>query len=129
MPRERIQHGQMFAWPRVADSENGGTEPIPPGMLESAGTRYYPGDPMPEGSVIREEPSLDLSWRREDAGGWVQVGFDAPRDWWERFIASYQGSPEQHHFAAWSAVMDRRQINHMIKTLRRARDAAYGADE
>lgn len=129
MPRERIQHGQMFVWPHVADSENGETEPVPPGMLESAGKPYTPGEPLSDGAVLREEPSLDLSWRREDVGGWVQIGFDAPRDWWERFFASYDNSPEQRHFSAWTAVMDRRQINHMIKTLRRARDAAYGSDE
>ena len=115
----------MFLWNKTDE----GKEPVAPGLLESAGRPYFPGEPQPENTILREEPSLDVVWRREDVGGWVQIGLDAPRDWWERFIASYEGSPEQHHFSAWTAVMDRRQINHMIRTLRRARDAAYGSDE
>ena len=125
MPKERVQRGEVFVW----EPDATGKDPVAPGMVPSGGRPYHPGQQLPEGAILREEPSLDVTWRREDAGGWVQIGFDAPRDWWERFIASYEGSPEAHHFAAWTAVLDRREINHMIRTLRRARDAAYGNDE
>lgn len=82
---------------------------------------------QPPGTVMREEPSLDVSWNRE--AGWVQVAFDAPRDWWDRFYSAVVGSPEQHHMTAYTDVLTRTELNHMIRTLRRARDAAYGADE
>lgn len=117
MPRERIQHGALtlFQGERA------------PGEAVQSGKPWHPGDPVPEGYVLREAPSLDVNWNRD--GGWVQVSIDAPRDWWESFIESYRGSPEQHNFAAYTETMTRREINTLIRVLRRARDAAHGADE
>jgi len=66
-------------------------------------------------------PSLDVSWSREPTG-WVQIGIDAPTD----FLA---GIIRDGATSVWTDVLDRREINHMIRTLRRARDAAYGSDE
>jgi hypothetical protein len=122
MPRERIQHGKQYIW-KERDVSPGET----PSSETSASQEYLPGMELPEGSLIREESSLDLTWNRD--GGWVQLGLNAPRDWWERFFASYENSPEQHEFSAWTNVLTRVEINNLIRTLRRARDAAYGADE
>lgn len=119
MPKERVQHGELRLRTERPESEES-----PGGAVEVA---WRPGDPVPEGSMLIERPSIDVTWNRE--GGWVQIGFEAPRAWWDDFYASYQGSAEQHHFNAWSEVFDRKDLNHMIRTLRRARDAAYGADE
>lgn len=125
MPRERVQHGDIYVFAKTPDE----SDPVLPGQTPAAGKKYYPGDVVPDDHILREEPSLDVSWRNEDVGGWVQICFDAPRDWWERFIAAFDESPEQHHFAAFTSVLTRGQINHLIKSLRRARDRAYGADQ
>ena len=120
MPRERVQHGKQFLWLReIAPGET----PHQP----HASTPYLPGMEIPEGGVIHSEPSLDVRWNRD--AGWVQMSIDAPRDWWERFIASYEGSPEAHEFSVHTEVLSRSEINNLISTLRRARDAAYGADQ
>lgn len=120
MPRERVKHGKQFVLEPEKDVAPGETPSL-------AGKPYFPGEKIPEGSILREESSLDVAWNRES--GWVQIGIDAPRDWWERFIESYKNSPEQISFSAWIDVLDRSEINHLIRTLRRARDTAYGADE
>ena len=118
MPKERVQHGTLNVWPKEATLI---------GEAVSEGEIYLPGDKIPEGYILREAPSVDVLWNRE--GEWVQLAIDAPRDWWERFMASYENSPEQHSFPVVTEVLTRKEINHLIRTLRRARDAAYGADE
>lgn len=120
MPRERIQHGKQYV--EISKFKHGESEPSKVNSVE-----YVPGEPIPDGSIIREEPSLDLVWNRE--GGWVQIGFSAPRDWWERFFESHSHTPDVSELVAFTNVMPRSEINNMIRTLRRARDAAYGADE
>ncbi len=122
MPRERIQHGDMYLIPDdvsqfVADS----TQP-----LGESGRIWRPGDDVPKGFHLREMQSLDVNWNRE--AGWVQVCVEAPIDWWKSFILG-MGEAEASHYGAYSQVLDRRQINRLIATLRRARDAAYGKDE
>lgn len=119
MPRERIHHGTF----RI-EVEHPGTQEYPGAIVTQ---EWHPGDPQPPGSVLYEEPSFDVTWNRD--GGWVQLAFDAPRRWWDGFIKSYANSPEQTHFPAYTEVLSRREINDLIRTLRRARDAAYGSDE
>lgn len=126
MPKERVKHGEI----RIRQQEpNTGELPgrSDESVWLSTETVWIPGGPIPEGATTVEAPSLDVTWNRD--GGWVQLGFYAPRLWWSDFLESYEGSPEQHSFSAWTEVLDRREINHMIRTLRRARDAAYGSDE
>lgn len=119
MPKERVHHGTI-----TIREERPGTKEHPGGMRV---TRWNPGDPVPPGATLHEEPSVDLHWNRD--AGWVQLSIDAPRDWWEGWRAAYDGSPEQHTFQVYSEVLTRHELNHLIRTLRRARDSAYGADE
>jgi hypothetical protein len=119
MPRERVQHGRI-----TVREEHPGTKDFPGAILER---EYRPEESLPPGATLHEAPSLDVLWSREY--GSVQMGFEAPREWWDRFIESYQANKEMTHYGAFTELFSRTEINHMIKTLRRARDAAYGADE
>lgn len=65
-------------------------------------------------------PTLQVQWERE--GEWVQVQLYASSSYWAELAAD-------DSIVATSDKLSRTDLNHMIKTLRRARDAAYGADE
>jgi hypothetical protein len=111
MPRERIHHGALI----LVDNMNQVPERI-----------YRPDEPQPVNTTIRQQPSLDVTWNRE--GSYVQVSIDVPSNIW---LSQAEEIKEMGmvSMGIFTDVMDRREINHMIRTLRRARDAAYGADE
>ncbi|QGZ16705.1 hypothetical protein PBI_DEWDROP_57 [Microbacterium phage Dewdrop] len=137
MPRERIQHGELLIGPAkdvVTDPEAEGFDKE---RLERAarrsGVEYHPGvEALSDDERIYEQQSLDVVWHRD--GGWVQLQIEAPPEWFEKALdeQAWKSDPNAGppmHQAVLTGVLDRRQINHLIKTLRRARDAAYGADE
>lgn len=70
------------------------------------------GEGMPPGSRTLEEAlGLSVGWNKI---GWVQI---------HMFPKEYESTGD------WSIVdLDRGSINRLIRTLRKARDAAYGAD-
>ncbi|UDL15930.1 hypothetical protein QEH42_gp288 [Microbacterium phage Pumpernickel] len=121
MPRERIQHGKLYV-----DIPN--DDPETKGLSETKTVKYHPGDDIPPEAKVREEQSLEVNWNRD--GGWVQLSIVAPYQWWEKAVDpdhfDVHGAPYQ---SVYTDVLSRSEINHLIKTLRRARDAAYGADE
>lgn len=104
MPRERVQHGKSYPVHEV--SEDGKTA----------------------GSYTEVTPSLDIEWAREPQGR-VQVAIEFSRQQWIDITADLHNHQEVERRAIYTDSLDRQQINHMIKTLRRARDAAFGADE
>lgn len=120
MPRERIQHGKLLVEPSVIEAESA---PLPAGHVVR---EFDPDKPLAADEVIREQQSVDLAWNRD--AGWVQLVIEAPADWWQRVHsdASWEGSDVR---SVASEPLTRQQINHLIRTLRRARDAAFGADE
>lgn len=127
MPRERVQHGKLYVDdPRIEPTEVVGQSGEPVGLKAYAQREYIPGEELPTEAVITEQPSLDVTWNRD--GGWVQLSIEAPRDWWGRFWDSLLAA-EQSHYGVFSETLTRQEINHLIRTLRRARDAAFGADE
>lgn len=129
MPRERIQHGVTYVIEQEGATEATDVYGEPIGLKAHRARPYQPGEILAEGETLEEQPSVDVTWRREPEGaGWVQVSIEAPTDWWGRFNKSYE-DVEVSHWGVFSEVMTRQEINHMIRTLRRARDAAYGADE
>ena len=103
MPRETIVH-----WQEAADTEN-------------------------TGEAARN--GLDVSWSREgdQFGGMVQIGLDMPlsvlRDIRRELDADEKDPVSVVARALYTPSLDRRELNHLIRTLRRARDAAYGSDE
>lgn len=64
--------------------------------------------------------TVEVGWRRAPAGD-VQVGVvnDSSPHTWPGTDAPFPG---------WFASLDRAGVNKLIRDLRRARDAAYGAD-
>lgn len=104
MPRERVQHSKSYPVHEVSED----------GM---AGSTY-----------TEVTPALDIEWAR-DPQGRVQVAIEFSREQWIEITEDLRDDPAVERRAIYTDSLDRQQINHMIKTLRRARDAAYGADE
>lgn len=121
MPRERIKHGNHYI---EKTSTEGATEDSNP--TSSTWKLWNPGDPIPDGCTVREDPSLDLNWNRE--AGWVQVSIEMTAAQWIVNADELRDGNVSHR-AIYTDVLTRQEINHMIRTLRRARDAAYGSDE
>ena len=86
----------------------------------------------PQTSRCTDDPAISIGWRSDTAGnGHVQLEFNAEVAYFER-VALWQeswslneGPPRTSVF---SPVLDRAELNKMIRTLRRARNAAYGDD-
>ncbi len=82
---------------------------------------------IPEGGHSDTTPAVDLNWSKEHEHVQVSVEFD--RDRWIAIADELKANPEVSKKAIYSPGMSRYQINKLIKTLRRARDAAFGSDE
>lgn len=123
MPRERIQHGRLMVRQEHEGLELDSGDVIPGAIVEY---ELHPDADVPKGAIVTEQPSLDVHWNRD--GEYVQLAIDAPRTYWQRFLESYEGSPEATRFGVFTDRLTRSELNHLIRTLRRARDAAYGAD-
>lgn len=123
MPRERVQHGKIWATE---------THPEEDGVLGAILVREYdPSEPpdLPEGATLslRVDPSLEVAWSRD--GENVQVCIDFPRERWIEAAKDLERHPDILSMAIFTESLSRYEINKMIKALRRARDAAYGKDE
>lgn len=69
------------------------------------------GTPVPEGSTREPRHGLSVGWNKV---GWVQI---------HMFPDTWESTGD------WTIVdLDRKDINSLIRLLRRARDAAYGSD-
>lgn len=89
------------------------------------GTEYRHTEATPNGSSVenRQNPDLNLNWNRD--GEWVQLAVTVDR----RYLEDLLLGPVADRVSIPTEVLTRQQINHLIRTLRRARDAAYGSDE
>lgn len=87
------------------------------------------GDGTPDSVEMREDPLVNVNWRNSpDGAGHVQVSLDLPTGYLRMATESLNGDLVSGSALVWSPVLDRHDINRMIRALRRARDAAYGAD-
>lgn len=127
MPRERVHHGKLYVHIPL-EQETDGSD-TPPHIEESR--EFIPGEKLPKGAYVTEEPSLEVTWTRSGdmLGGWVQVSIDMPREKWLENMKTLEDDPNVIARAMYTDSLSRQEINNMIKVLRRARDAAYGADE
>lgn len=116
MPKETVHHGTKYA--EIPNGNGITIEVIPLDGLSS---------PMPPGTVITEDPSLEVAWTRDMAH--VQVAIDMPRELWIQIAQDLSTDDRVSRKAIYTGVLTRQEINHTIRTLRRARDAAYGSDE
>lgn len=134
MPRETISHGKPIYYVLHKSDLPGGAE-----WEEEYDATSFPEGKDVEGHTPSRYPDLEVLWSRagdsehlpvgEEAQGWVQIGLDMPRAEWERSFKEFERSPDLLARAVFSQSLTRGQINHMIRTLKRARDAAFGADE
>jgi len=86
-------------------------------------------DGTPNSTEKWEDPLVNVNWRNSpDGTGHVQVSLDLPEKYLRMAVESLNGDLVTGSSLAWSPVLDRHDINRMIRALRRARDAAYGAD-
>jgi hypothetical protein len=85
-------------------------------------------------SAAEERRGLDISWSRPDENGDttpgnVQIGMSFSPEELRRLSQPYSDGSFPFVRATYTEPLSRDQLNLMIRTLRRARDAAYGADE
>lgn len=99
MPRETVVHGTEYVHSHL--SEDGRS-----GEVEH-----------------RQNPDVNVNWNRD--GEWVQLAVTVDR----RYLEDLLLGPVADRVSIPTEVLTRQQINHLIRTLRRARDAAYGSDE
>lgn len=84
-------------------------------------------------AIILDDATVEVSWLAApedipEAVGHVQVGLEVDVTY-AAFVTKSPNGRSDRRTLLWSPVLTRAEINHMIRTLKRARDAAYGADE
>lgn len=106
--------------------------PTQPTLVIHNGIESRPGDPIPEGAEVFTDPALHVNWTgtNEDlefSSPHVQVSMEFPAD---ALIAKTEHlDGDERTVFVYSPSLNRADINRFIKTLRTARDRAYGRDE
>ncbi|ASR79966.1 hypothetical protein SEA_ARCADIA_2 [Arthrobacter phage Arcadia] len=114
MPREQINY------PNVAAC-----------IIHSNGDEleYEQGSPVPEGSEVFCDPALNVNWQTSsnDLDGHVQVSLTLPAGFLKARAKSLV--EDVIDTSLYTPILTRQEINKLIRTLRIARDKAYGRDE
>lgn len=150
MPKEVIQYGDPYVMIQYNESEDTSAfwtsvavpRDIPEELTtpEAIAQHYAPGIGVGDRSDLTRKPNLEVYWHRadtfgelrridEDEEGSVQVLLDLDRAEVLELARRMESDPEMTATAAITGKLSRYQINKLIKTLRRARNAAYGDDE
>lgn len=94
---------------------------------------YYEADPKTGASslVAPADAALHVSW---DVHGTLQIGYETDRDTAAAMVKdpgvpTSGESQDADRITMYTPVLDRHEVNKLIRTLRRARDHAYGKDE
>ncbi|CAN5423893.1 hypothetical protein BH09ACT9_BH09ACT9_00590 [soil metagenome] len=88
------------------------------------------GDPMPDGGEYFADPELHVIWHPETESfgdGYVQVSLAFPKGFLAARAASDDDTAEKNWL--YTPQLNRDELNRLIRTLRKARDRAYGTDE
>ena len=142
MPKEVIHWGKQYILQHYPESENTSEfwsqEPFNgiPQALDSTDPAQTLVEFLGETKRLTREPNLEVVWvrpedrapvaRGEDAEGHVQIGIDIDMvDMEDRM--RYSDGVLAHTF--YTDRLTRAQINQLIRVLKRARTAAFGADE
>ena len=141
MPKQRITHHMMAETVSVEhqESEDGlFKEPrIPDAIL----TRRYDGGPLADNERLHERPAITMHWDEHRAQ--IEMTWridsllefaDGYREMREKIAASTGGETETVYMPGETTSFfvdfeDRRELNELIKTARRMRDARFGVDE
>ncbi len=124
MPRERIHHGEMYV---LKPADNTVLAEGPQAIFLGWDRVPYKGGPVEPPEQLHTDPSLDLSWNKD--GGWVQISIDMERAQWLDNAEDLSKDESVVARAIYTDALNRGEINNLIRNLRRARDAAFGADE
>lgn len=140
MPRETVHWGRDFATVTVPPTKDQGGYTYEMGA-EEAQSRIA-GDQLDRANVeFSNKPRLDLLWQRpidrlslpigEEPKGSVQVSLVLNQTYMQHVIDHIVAHPEDREAFSifYTEPLSRHEINNMIRTLKRARDAAYGSDE
>lgn len=135
MPRETVHWGKKYLiveHPETEDHSGYWSEyPYEGRQTDSKGVVL----PFPPGTSYAQSPSVEVVWAKpegfntplgEDAEGWVNLAFRVNNNDFEH---NRDLSEDTDEFRIFTRSLTRRQINDTIKTLKRARDAAFGEDE
>lgn len=90
---------------------------------------YIEGIPLPDGSIVFTDPSLNVNWQTQnpDIPGHVQLSLSMESAYLKSLAHSLD--PTVTHTAIYTPVLSRKELNKLIRVLRVARDKAYGRDE
>jgi hypothetical protein len=148
MPKEVIQYGDPYVRIYYEESDTVSysdvsvsrdvpeDDPSPMSLVE----HHAPGMPKGDSYALTRKPNLEVYWSRssefselrrfdEDEEGNVQIMLDLDKTEVLDLAARFETDPDMVATAAITGKLSRYQINKLIKTLRRARDAAFGTDE
>lgn len=105
MPKELINHARTHEPPRRSTDS-----------------------PTSNDAYVYEDPELAVSWSNLEASEHVQVFLDTPVTYL-RSLADHVGDEARQRSKVWSVGLSRHEVNHLIRTLRRARNQVFGVDE
>lgn len=141
MPKETVHWGKRYKLVKHEATETTGEwlEEFPwDGSYQEDGNGNTL--PLPPDTQAARSPSLEVIWTRpderapvaydEDPEGFVQVGMMIDMvDMKNYFRHDDLNDPDLVTKTFYTRGLTRTQINQMIRTLKRARDAAFGSDE
>jgi hypothetical protein len=91
--------------------------------------QVFPGEKLPDGTPVSQDPSLDVGWNRDT--GWMQIITQVSVQRLRDILAAVENDelPMEGDLVAICVDFERVDANKLIRTVRRARDAAFGVDE
>lgn len=105
------------------------TQPV---LRTSLDDGSYAFTPYVDGPIGKDQkaltyPLVEIAWGRND--GLVQIGFQMTRERWIEIADMLRTDPDIIDHTEYTGSTTRKQLNDTIRTVRRARDSALGADE
>lgn len=76
------------------------------------------------------EASFSLHWSGPEGGQTLQLGISIPRKDIEKYVDGLRDAESPDHSVEWySPPLERFEVQRLIRSAKRARDAVFGADE
>lgn len=135
MPRETVHWGRKYLIVEHPETEEHSAfwseHPFEGRQMDTKGNMV----PYPPDTSYARSPSVEVLWSKpgtfnlpegDTEEGFVNIAFQINRNDFEH---NEDLSEDREEFRVFTRGLTRRQINDMIRTLKRARDAAFGEDE
>lgn len=133
MPKETVHWGKQYVARQHKETENTGAW-----VEDLAYEGHLEGETWPETDTLVRSPKVEIFWDRpdknhlpvdEDDDGFVQIGMVIDEFEFQQRAKETNGDDSIRARGFYTKKLTRTQINEMIRVLKRARNAAYGADE